>query len=53
MFIIIQSIDQFIEGGNPYRLTSVILLIDLGKPYHLAVGSRTSLMDMVAIFIFM
>ena len=42
-----------IDWGNPSQLTSVILLIDLGKPYKLHVGSRTSLMDLATAFIFM
>ena len=40
-------IDLFIDRGNPSRLTPVILLIDLGKPYELPVGSRTSSMPRV------
>ena len=35
-------IELFIDWGNPSRLTPVMLLIDLGKPYKLPVGSRTS-----------
>ena len=40
-------IDLFIDWGNPSRLTPVILLIDLEKPYKLPVGSRTSSLDLV------
>ena len=40
-------VDLFIDWGNPFRLTSVMLLIVLGKPYKLPVGSRTSPLDLV------
>ena len=39
--------DLFIDWGNSSRLTPVMLLIDLGKPYKLPVGSRTSSLDLV------
>ena len=45
-------IDLFTHWGNPSRLTPVMLLIDLGKPYKLPVGSRTSSFDLVAGIIF-
>ena len=41
-------IDLFIDWVNPSRLTSVILLIVLGKPYKVPVGSRTSSLDLVS-----
>ena len=40
-------IDLFIDWQNPSRLTPVMLLIDLGKPYKLPVGSKTSSLDLV------
>ena len=40
-------IDLFIDWGNLCRLTSVMLLIVLGKPYKLPVSSRTSSLDLV------
>ena len=44
--------DLFIDWGDPYRLTPVMLLIDLGKQYKLPVGSRTSSLDLVIGIIF-
>ena len=40
-------VDLFIDRGNPARLAPVMLLIDLGKPYKLPVGSRSSSLDLV------
>ena len=40
-------IDPFMDWGNPSRLTSVMLLIDLGTPCKIPVGSRTSSLDLV------
>ena len=45
-------IDLFIDWGNPSRLTPVMLLIDLGKPYKLPVGSRTSSLPLVTTVVF-
>ena len=45
--MVLMFIDLFIEWGNPSRLTPVMLLIDLGKPYKLPVGSRTSPLGLV------
>ena len=42
---------SFIDWGNPFRLTSVMLLIDLGKSYKLPVGSGTSSLDLVTMYI--
>ena len=39
-------------GGNPSRLTPVMLLIDLGKPYKLPIGSRTSSLPLVTAVMF-
>ena len=41
-YVVLIFIDLFIHWGNPSRLTPVMLLIDLEKPYKLPVGSRTS-----------
>ena len=46
-YVVLMFIDLFIDWGNPSRLTQVMLLIDLGKPYKLPVGSRTSSLDLV------
>ena len=40
-------IDLFMDWTNPSRLTPVLLLIDLGEPYKLAVGSKTAPLDLV------
>ena len=40
-------IDLFIDWGNPSRLKSVMLTIDLWKPYQLPVGSKTFSLDLV------
>ena len=41
-YVLLMFIDLFIDWGDPSGLTPVMLLIDLGKPYKLLVGSRTS-----------
>ena len=46
-YLVLMFIDLFIDWGNPSRLTPVMLLIDLGKPYKLPVGSRTFSLDLV------
>ena len=46
-YVVLMFIDLFIDGGNPSRLTPVMLLIDLGKAYKLYVGSRTSSLHLV------
>ena len=46
-YVILMFTDIFIDWGNPSRLTSVMLLIALGKPYKLLVGSRTSSLSLV------
>ena len=46
-YVVLMLIDLFIDWRNPSRLTIVMLLIDLGKPYKLPVGSRTSSLDLV------
>ena len=45
-------IGLFIDWGNPSRLTPVMLLIDLGKPYKLPVSSRTSSLPLVTAVMF-
>ena len=40
-------IDLFIDWDESSRLTPVMLLIDLEKPYKLPVGFRTSSLDLV------
>ena len=47
-YVVLMFIDLFIDWGNPSRLTPVMLLIDLGKPYKLPVGYRTSSLDLVS-----
>ena len=51
-YVLLMFIDLFIDWGNPPRLTPVMLLIDLGKPYKLLVGSRTSLLPLVTALMF-
>ena len=50
--VVLMFIDLFIDWENPSRLTSVMLLIDLGKPYKLPVGSRTSSLPLVTAVMF-
>ena len=51
-YVLLMFIDLFIDWGNPSRLTSVMLLIDLGKPYKLPVGSKTSSLPLVTAVMF-
>ena len=51
-YIVLMFIDLFIDWGNPSRLTPVMLLIDLGKPYKLPVRSRTSSLPLVTAVMF-
>ena len=51
-YVVPMFIDLFIDWGNPSRLNPVILLIDLGKPYKLRVGSRTSSLPLVTDVLF-
>ena len=44
---VVMFIDLFKDWGNPSRLTSVMLFIDLGEVYKVPVGSRTSSLDLV------
>ena len=46
-YAVLMFIDLFIDWGNLSILTPVMLLIDLGKPIKLPVGSRTSSLDQV------
>ena len=51
-YVVVMFIDLFIDWGNPSRLTPVMLLIELGKPYKLPVGSRTSSLPLVTAVMF-
>ena len=51
-YVILMFIDLFIDWGNPSTLSPVMLLIDLGKPYKLPVGSRTSSLSLVTAVMF-
>ena len=46
-YVVLMFIDLFIDWGNPSRLTPEMILIDLGKPHKLPVGSRTSSLPLV------
>ena len=51
-YVVPMFIDLFIDWGNPSRLTPVILLIDLGKPFKLPIGSRNSSLPLVTAVMF-
>ena len=51
-YVLLMFIDLFIDWGNPSRLTPVMLLIDLGKPYKLPVGSRVFSLPLVTAVMF-
>ena len=51
-YVVLMFIGLFIDWGNPSRLTSVMLLIDLGIPYKLPVGFRTSSLPLVTAVMF-
>ena len=51
-YVVLMFIDLFIDWGNSSRLTVVMLLIGLGKPYKLPVGSRTSSLPLVTAVLF-
>ena len=50
--MVLMFIDLFFDWGNLSRLSPVMLLIDLGKPYMLPVGSRTSSLPLVTAAMF-
>ena len=51
-YVVLMFIDHFTDWRNPSRLTPVMLLIYLGKPYKLPVGSRTSTLPLVTAVMF-
>ena len=51
-YVILMFIDLFIDWGNPSRLTPVMLLIDLEKPYKPTVGFRISSLPLVTAVMF-
>ena len=51
-YITLMFIDVFIDWGNPSRLTPVMLLRDLGKPFKLPEDSRTFSLPLVTAVMF-
>ena len=51
-YVVLIFVDPFIDWGDPSRLTPVMLLIDLGKPYKLPVCFRTYSLPLVTAIMF-